>query len=250
MSSVGSILKDARNKKSISLEDVHSHTKIHPRVLQILEEDRFEKLPSPLFVKSFLKNYAAFLELNPAELVQMYETLDTKKSAEQQIFIRPQETPKTVFRLNASVWIALGVVGALIAVAWIIFYPKKMSVETQPERAVVAQRIQPAPLETKTEWLRSVSMGNYPKIRGSVPLELQVKATEDVWMQVTCDGKVLFKNVLKRGASETWSAEKSIEIWTGNSSNMKVYINRTPLGSVGRGVIRRMQFNREGVRIL
>ena len=53
MSSIGNALKEAREKKSISLDDVHTRVKIHPRVLQLLEEDRFDKLPSPLFAKSF-----------------------------------------------------------------------------------------------------------------------------------------------------------------------------------------------------
>ena len=64
MSSIGTVLKEARTKKSISLEDVHSKIKIHPRVLQLLEEDKFEKLPSSVFAKSFLKSYAEFLEVN------------------------------------------------------------------------------------------------------------------------------------------------------------------------------------------
>ena len=44
--SIGAVLKEARTKKSITLEDVHAKLKIHPRVLQLLEEDKFDKLPS------------------------------------------------------------------------------------------------------------------------------------------------------------------------------------------------------------
>ena len=63
--SIGNTLKDARNKKTLSYDEVHAKIKIHPRVLQLLEEEKFDKLPSPLFAKSFLKSYAEFLEVNP-----------------------------------------------------------------------------------------------------------------------------------------------------------------------------------------
>src|SRR3989338_7578241 len=82
MSSIRNLIREARSKKSISLEEVHSRIKIHPRVLQLLEEDKFEKLPSPLFVKSFLKSYAEFLEVNPEDLVQAYDKEGRKEPAQ------------------------------------------------------------------------------------------------------------------------------------------------------------------------
>ena len=72
MSSIGYTLKEARNKKSISLDDVHAKIKVHPRVLQLLEEDKFDKLPSPIFVKSFLKSYADFLEIDSSSIIKSY----------------------------------------------------------------------------------------------------------------------------------------------------------------------------------
>ena len=100
MSSIGNQLKEARGKKTLSLDDVYSRIKIHPRVLNLLEEGRFEKLPSPLFVKSFLKSYAEFLELDSENLIQAYEKED-KKDPEQVLFIKPVEArPATAVSKN------------------------------------------------------------------------------------------------------------------------------------------------------
>ena len=41
--SIGAALKEARSKRSVTLEDAHARLKIHPRVLQLLEEDKFDK---------------------------------------------------------------------------------------------------------------------------------------------------------------------------------------------------------------
>ena len=87
MSSIGSVLREARSKKSISLEEVHSRIKIHPHVIELLEGDEFEKLPSPVFVKSFLRSYAEFLEVNPEEIVRAYDKGERKDPA-QILFIK------------------------------------------------------------------------------------------------------------------------------------------------------------------
>ena len=73
MNSIGSTLKEARSRKSVSFEEVHAKIRIHPRVLQLLEEEKFDKLPSPLYVKSFLRSYAEYLEVNPDEILGAYE---------------------------------------------------------------------------------------------------------------------------------------------------------------------------------
>ena len=76
-------------------------------------------------------------------------------------------------------------------------------------------------VETKaeSEWLSSPKLGNYPKLNTRLPLDLEIKALDAVWVHVTCDGSVLFQGILKKGAAESWKAKETIEIWTGNASS-------------------------------
>jgi len=120
-----------------------------------------------------------------------------------------------------------------------------------------ASRTKPA-AEVKTEysenqaaegWLRSVAQGNFPKINRKAPLELKIKALDSVWLRIQCDGKVLFQSILKRGAEESWRAGEKIEIWSGNCSNMFLTLNGTAIGSPGKGVIKKMWINHDGVRL-
>lgn len=93
MDSVGARLRNARLAKNVSIEEIYKKTKIHPNVLSALEEDRFSSL-NPVYLRSFLKQYAGFLGLNPQELVaglqppkMKVETVDEikeKKRAEKQ----------------------------------------------------------------------------------------------------------------------------------------------------------------------
>ena len=102
----------------------------------------------------------------------------------------------------------------------------------------------------KSEWIRRPEQNNFPKITVNTPLSLTIKALDTVWLKVTCDGKVLYESTMRRGMSDTWTAAGQIEIWTGNSSNMNLVLNRVNLGSPGKGVVKKMLVSREGVKIL
>jgi len=73
MDELGSILREAREMKGLTLADAQEETRINARFLEALEEGDFEKLPTPVHVRGFLRNYARFLELEPDPLLERYE---------------------------------------------------------------------------------------------------------------------------------------------------------------------------------
>jgi cytoskeletal protein RodZ len=70
---VGQILRDARTLKEISLQEAAKATHIRLQYLQELENDRPELLPSRAQARGFLRLYAAFLEIDQAELLTLLE---------------------------------------------------------------------------------------------------------------------------------------------------------------------------------
>lgn len=66
---IGSRLREARERKGLSLEDVARTTRISRGYLQALEEDDSDKLPSEAYAKGFLRVYAQFLNVAAEELV-------------------------------------------------------------------------------------------------------------------------------------------------------------------------------------
>ena len=262
MSAIGNTLKEARNKKAVSLEDVHAKTKIHPRVLQLLEDEKFDKLPSPLFVRSFLKAYAEFLEINPQEILQTYEKEGQKepdqvlfiKSTAQRVNISPRFDKKILVipaTLAAAFLILFILVGMFKAVGgWIS--KAKTPISAHKTAVTSASRPVSAPLKiVSSEWLYQVSQGDFPKLNEKTPLQLKIHAQNDVWLRITCDGKVLFESILKRGATESWEAEKVIEIRTGIASNMQLSINGTTLKpSTNKSAVKKMRVVHTGIKII
>lgn len=72
MKTAGELLKDKRLLKELTLDAVAAKTKIKPEYLLAIENSDFAALPSSTFAKGFLRNYAAFLHLNPDTMIAMF----------------------------------------------------------------------------------------------------------------------------------------------------------------------------------
>jgi cytoskeleton protein RodZ len=70
--SFGEKLKLEREKRKITLEQISSSTKIGTRMLQALEEDKFNQLPGGIFNKGFVRAYARCLGLDEDQTVADY----------------------------------------------------------------------------------------------------------------------------------------------------------------------------------
>ncbi len=277
-STLGNTLRDARAKKSLSLDEVHAKIKIHPRVIQLLEEGHFEKLPSPLFAKSFLRSYAEFLGVNADEVLEAYKKEEgvAPKDPNQVLFIKSvDEKKEDDWSQGPWTQILVGIVILAAVTLFLIFIFREAPVLFQKVQASFQKSSQAVPkvaaaatpskkastkkaltrttsggeVKKSPEWVRSFEQGNFPKVGKKTPLELRLRALDNVWLRVTVDGQIAYQGILGRNAVDTWVAKEGIELWTGNASNMFLSVNRVSLGSPGRGMIRKMVITREGVRI-
>jgi len=75
MESVGEKLRKAREAKNVSLDQVSRETNIAKRYLQALEEEDVSQFPGDTYAMGFLRNYAEYLGLNPAEMITLYKNM-------------------------------------------------------------------------------------------------------------------------------------------------------------------------------
>lgn len=73
MDEIGHILREARETKGLTLEETQEETRINSKYLAAMENGEYEKLPTPVHVRGFLRNYARFLGLDPQPLLERYE---------------------------------------------------------------------------------------------------------------------------------------------------------------------------------
>jgi len=69
----GAFLKKVRQEKGWSLEKVSDETKILLSILKNLENDKYENLPPPVYLKGMIKEYANFLKLDEEKILKLYQ---------------------------------------------------------------------------------------------------------------------------------------------------------------------------------
>ena len=81
----GPLLKGKREEMGLSHEQIAQTTKIRPHILQALEEEDWDSLPSSAFVKGFLRSYARALGLNEDVVANAYREVGEEKESQTEI---------------------------------------------------------------------------------------------------------------------------------------------------------------------
>ncbi len=68
----GKTLRQIREKMGINLKTVSAETKINMKILEQIEEEALDRLPTLVYLKGFLKGYAHCLGLNPQKVIDGY----------------------------------------------------------------------------------------------------------------------------------------------------------------------------------
>jgi transcriptional regulator with XRE-family HTH domain len=69
---LGEVLRTAREARGVDLSRVERDTKIRARYLTALETGDYAELPGAVYTKGFLRNYGAYLGLDPEYLVDLF----------------------------------------------------------------------------------------------------------------------------------------------------------------------------------
>jgi cytoskeletal protein RodZ len=126
MPEIGETLREARMRRRIDMTEVETATKIRGKYLRALENEEWDLLPGPTFVKSFLRTYAEYLGLDARLLVeeyrQRYERPSTQDLTPFAARRAGRAAPRRRARLAAAgpiLVIAAGAV-ALVAFFWVL----------------------------------------------------------------------------------------------------------------------------------
>ena len=80
--SPGAMIREARQRARLSLEDMAAHTKLARQTLDALERDDYQALLEPVYVRGYYRKCAKVLELSEKALLQAYEARVVQKMPE------------------------------------------------------------------------------------------------------------------------------------------------------------------------
>src|SRR5437762_7293739 len=87
----GSLLREARESRSVSLTDIARKTKVPATALALLEAGKLDGLPADVFVRGFIRSYAKHVGISDVEPLGMYQkALDEKRRTEETLISQPR----------------------------------------------------------------------------------------------------------------------------------------------------------------
>jgi len=119
MPEIGQTLRETRMRNRVDITEVEAGTKIRAKYLRALENEEWDLLPGPTFVKTFLRSYADYLGLDSRLLVEEYKQRFERPSTMELTPFAPRGGGRTSRReRRRRPWVgpALGVVFALVLV--------------------------------------------------------------------------------------------------------------------------------------
>jgi cytoskeleton protein RodZ len=115
----GERLQAARIKKSLSLKDVAGRMHLSPSILKAIEENNFDEITAPIFVKGYLRAYARIVSLGEDEMIQQY--IDFYSEEDPPINTTSHMVPElsaTDTRIKWTTYFVIVVLGVLLTAWW------------------------------------------------------------------------------------------------------------------------------------
>lgn len=135
---IGEVLRLARANQGLTLEELHKKTEIQLDMLEAMEADDFDQLPSPFYTRSFLRKYAWAVELDERIILDAYDsgsmiTYEEVDVDEEELTGRRRSSKKNKASFLPLFYFILFALSIVIFVTYYVWN----YIQTQPERSSV-----------------------------------------------------------------------------------------------------------------
>jgi cytoskeleton protein RodZ len=264
---VGAALRDARERRSLSLDQLSQATKISVAILRAIENNEVDKLPGGIFTRGFLRAYAREVGLDPEGTVRRYlaefgqgtDIVEVDRPGTSETGAEParavagetdlEEVERRAVRfqsLMAAVALVISLVGYFAFARWRAPVALTAGPDTRSTGAIeIARSSSPVPSpaaataarpETGTtgsrELARAVATG------GDV-LHVDIRPQGPCWLSTTADGTRVIYRLMQRGERQVIDVHDEVVLRVGDPAVFTFSINGMsgrPVGHAGEAV--------------
>ena len=101
VSGLGALLKNEREKRGFSYEQLAQITRLRKHFLEAMENEEWESLPPSVFVKGFIRSYAKALGLEEEKLLDLYKSVVPEDVAPPTPIIEPKKPKRGIILVLA-----------------------------------------------------------------------------------------------------------------------------------------------------
>lgn len=269
---LGVYLKNVRESKKITLDEIAKETKIQKRYLEAIEAEQYDEIPGETYLRGFLRNYASAIGLNPEIIIEKYDAkkkIDDEEELRDEIDeVKTQNGGKSLFR-NLTIAFAALVVFYIIVTGIGFLYnkinvniikpvavekttasslgEKKESVpvenlvaETLQSNATTAQSAVPhSEMQTDVNTVEKTSQQAI--VTGEKEIVLTAVGTS--WVKIMNGERTYFEGTINEGIVKTLKTKERIYIVVGDAINIQLRFNGEDYGVMGKaGEVIRKEF--------
>ena len=258
METLGIWLRQAREAREASLQEVEAATHIRGRFLEMLEAGDFAAFPGgDVQVRGFLRIYARYLGLSPDEVLARYDaevhgievvvptTVPTEtpsvlsaRSATEPLEFQLHDIPISTSWprwMNPETLMIVGIV-LIVLLAAVTGVGYLVSRGADEQAAATATETAPAAAVLPTPTDALISLTPIPTFAANPEggVTLMLEATEHVWVRVLTDGQTVFEGLMAPGQVASWSGRETVVVETGNGAGLLVTVNGQMQGAMGQ----------------
>ncbi|MBD1870602.1 helix-turn-helix domain-containing protein [Oculatella sp. FACHB-28] len=227
LSEIGAYLRQAREERLLTLEQVAAKTLIQARLLNAIEHGKLHQLPEPVYIRGFIKRYADALGLSGAEVANAFPAGSGLRTTQPSWKNSPAAQLRPIHLYLIYVLLIVAAVSGLSylmsrSASWVSAETNNViqapaTETTTPEASPTAS---PAPQATTPA-------------ASDKPVRVAVTLTEQSWLRVEVDGQTDFQGILPEGTERTWTADSQLTVRAGNAGGVQVSYNDSKPESMG-----------------
>ena len=214
MFDIGSSLREARLRQELDFPALEEKTKIRSKYLRALEEEHFDILPAPTYVKGFLRSYAESLGLDGQPFVDEYNSRFAVGEEEPVVRAtrrtppsrRTHHRPARESRMAVVALLAIAILTALVIAAWRFGGPEEEKVPGLAQQGATTQGA----------------------ILAGKRVNLVVRARDGAsWMEVrqgSLSGRLLYSGTLEPGQRKTFTGRR-LQLALAEPDNVTIRVN-------------------------
>lgn len=255
---IGAYLHQIRQSMSKPIEDVAAEIFIRASLIRAIEEGNADALPEPVFIQGFIRRYGEALGLDgvalskefvvqPVGVVFTAEKPTEPSTGQSELPVLAAPVPpepaampmvervkptRSALKLPlvpiAIAGAAIAVIGGAIALVQNLGSQPSTSTEATntPTPAEAPDPSQPAePSDQTLSEATDTPTAGAADPALEAPVVVSVDLSGDAWMRVIADGDAVYEGTLSQGDQETWTAEREIQITTGNAGAVSLSHN-------------------------
>jgi cytoskeleton protein RodZ len=260
----GSRLREARERRGITLRQIANSTKISVGVLDALERNDISRLPGGIFGRAFVRSYAVEVGLDPEATIQDFMatfpndsvTAGHPTSERNDDFELLESDRRRAGTYLSLVVISIPIAGAMLWVgagrrmleappaAVVTTKPAPVQRAVEPDRPPVASASAVVPTTALPPETPAPSVAASAPERDEMAVALSVK--RPCWVTATIDGQKTLDRLLQAGEQQTIEVRREMVLTVGDASAISMTLNGAaarPLGKAGEVVTTRITPN-------